>query len=102
MLIINLILIALLILLRRIKNKLINVRLILRNTAIFEFAWASFLFLLLIVQLAIATEESELEKSIASIINEERATHLSLIALFGIIHLSIFIYLVRILIRKKI
>jgi len=101
MLLINLIFIVLVIFLDKIRNRLINVRSILKNTVLFEFTWASFLFLLLILQLSIAIEQSQVEKSISTII-KERAIQLLPIAVFMIIHFSISTYLACKLIRNKI
>ena len=102
MLLINLIFIVLVIFLDKVRNRLINVRSILKNTVLFEFTWASFLFLFLILQMSIAIEQSEVEKSISTIINKEKAIQLLPIAVFMIIHFSISTYLACKLIRNKI
>ncbi len=93
MAILNLVLIALLLFLGGTKNKLSNVRLVLKNTALFEFAWATFLFLLLIFQLSVVTEQSESGLPTFSAINKEVVLLLSSLFAFGVVHLCIFIFL---------
>lgn len=96
---INLIIIAIVIFANR-TSRLVDGIAVEKNIAIFEFAWTFLLFLIIIHQLAVVLEESEIEKSILFTINNE-ANHLLPIAVFIIIHLSIFSYFVGKYLRKK-